>query len=95
MYIIPLIRCNRAIVATFIYPNHPIIAISISEIISVIAPILNPNTLKKINGLILTIIYAPTFSHAIFNIYKNDNINKNKTELLLLIIFIFTNLIIY
>ena len=47
MYLVPLVRANRAIAASLIYPSHPIQAVIISETISILAPLLDPQFLSQ------------------------------------------------
>ena len=61
----PLIRTNRALSSILIYPQHPITAIAISEMISVFGPFFSPNIYNKIILLTTTIIYYPTFTNSI------------------------------
>ena len=42
MQLIPLLRVNRALASVMICPDHPVKAIAISEVVSVIGPFLNP-----------------------------------------------------
>ena len=51
MYLVPLIRANRAIAASLIFPENPLPAIAASEVISVIGPILK--SILNIFNLIL------------------------------------------
>ena len=48
MYLVPLIRANRAIAASLIFPENPLPAIAVSEVISVIGPILKPDLFPRI-----------------------------------------------
>lgn len=97
MYLIPLIRANRAIAASFICPTHPIQAILVSETISICAPLLDPQFFSKILGLILAIKYNPTFANTMINQYKKINLIYNQGEICCLLLFnlllVFNNLI--
>lgn len=66
MYLVPLIRTNRAIAASLIYPEHPIQAIEISEVISVFGPFFNPNMYNKIIGIMFAIMYICPIIQVIF-----------------------------
>ncbi len=88
MYLTPLIRSSRAISACLIYPNHPVTAIAISETISVLGPLLNPQHLSKIIATTMAIIYAPSYAY-----YYIKQINKvatiyNNIEIICLWVFI-------
>ena len=88
MYLVPLIRANRAIAASLIYPEHPIQAIAISELSSVIIPILNPDLFPRILGTIIAAMYQPYFAHYyIKKYYKLNNIH-NEAEIFILLLFI-------
>lgn len=73
MKLYPIIRTTRAISACLIYPEHPLQAIAISEIISSIGPIFNPNIYNKTIALIIAFMYAPKFSY-----YFIDEINNKE-----------------
>ena len=63
MYLVPLIRANRAIAASLIFPENPLPAIAVSEVISVIGPILKPDLFPRILGTIMAMIYQPYFAN--------------------------------
>ena len=86
----PFIRMNRAIASCLIYPEHPIQAIAISETISVIGPLLNPNNYIRILSCLLTLSYCPDYAGHIFEIYNKPFIKYNQAEICLLLIFILT-----
>lgn len=88
--LLPFIRFNRALASTLIYPEHPIKAIAISESISVIGPLLNPNMYKKIIGLMLAMMYMPNFASAIINIHNKNKIIYYQSEICPLMLFILT-----
>ena len=62
MYILPLVRTNRAIAASLLYPENPVQAIAISEIISVFVPLLNTRIYTKMLGITIAMMYNPTFA---------------------------------
>ena len=86
----PLIRINRAIASCIIYPDHPIKAIAISEIVSVVGPLLNPKNYLRILSFLLTVSNNPHFAGHIFEIYNKPFIKYNQAEIILLLIFILT-----
>ena len=85
MYLVPLIRTNRAIAASLIYPEHPIQAIAISEVISVLGPFLNPNMYNKIIGIMFAIMYMPNYSSYFLNYYYKQNLLYDQAELFVFI----------
>tara|TARA_B100000902_G_scaffold397269_1_gene460502 strand:- start:10486 stop:10779 length:294 start_codon:yes stop_codon:yes gene_type:complete len=88
MFLIPLIRSTRAISASLIYPEHPVHAIAISEIVSVIGPILNPQLLPKILGTMYAIILNPTFAYYYLQKYNDINNMHNQAEICTGLLFI-------
>ena len=79
MYIIPLIRTSRCIVACTILQSNPLLAISSSEIISYGLPFIYNEPLYSISNSMLFLIY-----YFIFNESAKDIIDKylNKYSLL-------------
>ena len=90
MYLAPLIRANRAIAASLLYPSHPIQAIAISEIASVIIPVLNPEMLPRIIGTMFAIMYHPTFAHYYVKKFHELNTIHNQAEICTLLLFVLT-----
>ena len=90
MYLTPLIRANRAISASLLYPSHPIQAIAISEIASVIIPVLNPKMLPRIIGTMFAIMYHPNFAHYYIKKYHEINTIHNQAEICTLLLFVLT-----
>ena len=97
MYLVPLVRANRAIAASLIYPSHPIQAVIVSETISIFAPLLDPQFFSKILGLILAYKYNPTFATLMSQQYLKINLTYNQAEICCLLLFnlllLFNNLI--
>lgn len=87
MYLIPLIRINRAVASTLILPNEPLKAIAVSEIISIFSPIINPFMYKKILTLTISLMYMPNYSYFILNNYKKKNLKYNQPEICFLLLF--------
>lgn len=73
MHLHPIIRSSRAISACLIYPQDPLTAISVSETISLIGPLFNPNFYSKIASLTAVFMYCPKLSY-----YLLENFNKIK-----------------
>ena len=90
MYLIPLLRLNKAISTSL--PAHPIQAIAAAEIITVLGPFNSSEMYKKIFTLFMTIIYAPQFVNYIINNYYNKLYYQTQTYFLL---FFILNLKIY
>ena len=86
----PFIRLNRAIAAILINPSQPIQSIAISETISVVGPLLNPNLYPKIFATLLTMSYFPHFASSILKLHNNKYTIYNQTEICLLLLFIIT-----
>ena len=93
MYIKPLLRVNRAISASLLFPEHYLQAIATSEIVSVIVPFLNPELYSKILALSIILMYNPSFVW--FYIKNNENIERKyyDAELCFSFFFIVTILI--
>ncbi len=70
MYLIPLLRLNKAISTAL--PTHPIQAIAAAEIITFLGPFNSSEMYKKIFTLFMTIIYAPQFVNYIITNYNED-----------------------
>ena len=90
MLLIPLIRSSRAISACLIYPEHPVQAIAISEVISVIGPMLNPELLPKIIGTMYAIMFDPRFAYYYIKTYHDINTIYNQAEICTALLFIAT-----
>ena len=63
MYLYPLIRINRALAATLIYSEHPVEAIAISEVISVVGQFFNPMIYRNLIGTISNLHIKCCFLH--------------------------------
>lgn len=90
MQLVPLIRANRAIAASLIYPQHPVQAIAISEIISLVGPVLNPKLFPRILGTMLALMYSPYFAYYFLKRYNEVNTIYHQTEICCLLLFIVT-----
>jgi len=90
MYLTPLIRTNRAIAASLIYPDHPVQAIAISELSSVIIPVLNPKLFPRILGTVIAMMYQPNFAHYYIKKYHELNTIHNQAEICTLLLFVLT-----
>lgn len=90
MLLIPLIRSSRAVSACLIYPEHPIQAIAVSEFVSVIGPMLNPQILTKVIGTIYALAFNPSFAHYYIKTYHDRNTIHNQAEICTTLLFIAT-----
>ena len=93
MYLIPLVRTNRALAASLMYPENPILAVAASELVSVIVPLLNPKKYSKIMAHIIALIYNPNFASSILESYQNSDIIYYKSEICFLLLFCITLII--
>ena len=88
MYLVPLIRANRAIAASLIFPENPLHVIAVSEVISVIGPILKPDLFPRILGTIMAMMYHPYFANYYIQKYHDLNNLHNQAEICSLLLFI-------
>lgn len=89
MYLIPLVRSGRAISSCLLFPDNPIQAIAVSELISYIGPFVNFNPFNiNIIGFTMYLIFDPDYAQDLIQIYKNEHILYYKLELILLTIFL-------
>ena len=93
MYIVPLLRINRALAATLICPEDPIKAVAVSEIVSVIGPMLNPKIFSRIIAYTVAFMYQPMYASAIIDIYKKNDYIYYQAELCCLLLFVISLLI--
>ena len=93
MYLIPLIRASRIVVACSFFPEHPLISVASTEIISYAVPIINNSSIKNAsNNLILFLFYFYLYNDSAvqtINKYKNKYIINYKLELILIWVFLF------
>lgn len=88
MYLVPLIRANRAIAASLIFPENLLAAIAVSEVISVIGPILKPDLFPRILGTIMAMMYQPYYANYYIKKYHELNNIHNKAEICCLLLFV-------
>ncbi len=88
MYLVPLIRANRAIAASLIFPENPLPAIAVSEVISVVGPILKPDLFPRILGTIMAMMYQPYYANYYIKKYHELNNIHNKAEICCLLLFV-------
>ena len=85
MYLIPLVRLNRAITSCYILPLDPFQCIAISEFISVFLPLLNDKIFAKMFGYTKSIAYSPIFILDFLKTYENSEKFYYKNEVSFLI----------
>jgi hypothetical protein len=83
-----LLRMNRAMIITTLCPEHKVVAIAGSEIISLIGPYINPRTSTDVLGLAFAILYTPDYTKYFFDFYTKKNIVYLQTEILTTFLFI-------
>lgn len=90
--IISSVRITRAISVYTLLPNHPLIAITMSEIISYTIPFIYNSPINALNDMILFIFYKFYYNKSSLSIidkYKKEYYNYYLCELLLITIFLF------
>tara|TARA_B100000424_G_C22929590_1_gene494536 strand:- start:1851 stop:2141 length:291 start_codon:yes stop_codon:yes gene_type:complete len=95
MYLIPIVRANRAIAFSLLYPQHPLQAIATSEVISVFGPLLNPKMYTKIIALTIAIMYNPNFCSFFIQNYQKTQNYYYQAEICSSLLFILTLAIQY
>jgi hypothetical protein len=95
MYLIPLVRSNRAIAASLLYPQHPLQAIAVSEIISVFGPLLDNKMYTKIMCLTIAMMYNPKFCSFFIENYQKTQNYYYQAEICTSLLFILTLIIQY
>lgn len=90
--IVPLIRTTRAVSACTLFPNHPIIAIATSEVISYIIPFINNSPLYAFNNMILFMFYMVYYNETaneIINKFLTKDLNYYMAEFITISIYLF------
>ena len=85
MYLIPLVRLNRAITSCYILPLDPIKSIAISEFISVFLPLFDDRIFAKMFGFTKSFVYSPIFLIEFLKTYENSEKFYYNSELSFLI----------
>ena len=88
MHLHPIIRSSRAISACLIYPQDPLTAISVSETISLIGPLFNPNFYSKIASLTSAFMYCPKLSYYFLDSFNKTNNLYYQSEICMSLFFI-------
>ena len=84
MFLIPLVRLNRAITSCYILPLEPIKSIALSELISVLIPLFDNRIFAKMFGHIKAILYSPNFTLQFIKSYEKSEIYYYNSELIFL-----------
>ena len=84
------IRIGRAVSASLLFATHEISAIAVSEVVSVLAPVLNPQFLERVLGAIVAMMYAPRFSHEIVSKLSYDTKKYQQAEICTMLLFFLT-----
>lgn len=89
MYLIPIIRCSRAITACTLFPSHPIEAITTSEIISYTYPFIT-NSYMSYDILLFMFyyFYDNEYSLQLIREYKEKDILYYQTEICGLLLYL-------
>ena len=83
-----LLRMNRAMILTTLFPENQISAIAGSEIVSLIGPYINPKTSSNALGLTFAILYIPDYSSYFLDLYTKKNLIYLQSEILVTFLFI-------
>ena len=84
-----LLRMNRAMILSSLFPENQVGTIAGSEIISLIGPYINPKTSSDALGFAFAILYTPDFSSYFLDLYTKKNLIYLQTEILVTFLFIF------
>lgn len=89
MYLIPLVRINRAVSCCLLFPHHPFEALASTEIISYIGPFINYPPFN-VNLICFTIylLYDRSYTNEIIKLYLDKNLFLYQLEYVLLSLFI-------
>ena len=89
MYIIPVIRTTRALSACTLLPNNPLLAITLSEVLSVVCPFIkNSNQNIDIIFFLFYFYYDREYGFNIMNYFKTKDIIYYNYELLTSLLFL-------
>ena len=92
MYLIPVVRTCRAITACTILPDNPLLAITISEVISYTIPFINNSPIYAINNILLFIFYYFYYTESaieLMNNYEKKYIIQYNFESITILIYLF------
>ena len=90
--LIPLIRTTRAVSACTLFPNHPVIAIATSEVISYTIPFISNSPLYAFNNMILFMFYIVYYNESandVINKFLIKDFNYYLSELIIISIYLF------
>ena len=86
--IYPLLRIGRVGMSLLIYPENPLAAAALTEVISTTVPLINPFRFSNNIATLLAIMYYAQFSSEIINIRINKDKYYHGIELLLIILWL-------
>lgn len=88
MYYYPLIRVGRMCSSVAIYPQNPLLAVSISEVLSVGLPLLNNKNYSIIIAVVMAFFYNPYMTF-VYLIEKEKVLSiYNQMEIYSILIFL-------
>jgi len=89
MYLIPIIRSSRAVAACTLMPSHPVEAIAVSEIISLVLPFIKNSTMNT-DILIFMFYFFTDTDHALQLIeqYKQKDLLYYQSEICCLLLYL-------
>ena len=91
MYLIPLIRTSRAIAACSFFPDHPIVAISSSEILSYCVPFIYNSPNNALKDMIFFLFYFYLYNDCakqLINKFKNKYILFYEIEAICILLYL-------
>ena len=89
----PAIRVQRAMASSLLFPNHPIEAVAITEIVGTILPLLNPPVYKQLIGYVYWLICTPLYTINHIYLYERpQSLKYYYTELIGLLLLIIYNI---
>jgi hypothetical protein len=82
MYLVPLIRSSRALTSTILYPENPLLAVTLSETLSVVIPYIN----FELKHPMLVFRLISSYDNFMYMMYEEDKEKYYKIELLCLLV---------
>lgn len=82
MYLVPLIRSSRALTSTLLCPENPLLAITLSESLSVVIPYIN----FELKHPMLVFTLLSSYDNFMYMMYLEDKEKYYKIELLCLLV---------
>tara|TARA_Y100000389_G_C17228704_1_gene397030 strand:- start:180 stop:461 length:282 start_codon:yes stop_codon:yes gene_type:complete len=82
MYLVPLIRSSRALTSTLLYSENPLLAITLSETLSVVIPYIN----FELKHPMLVFRLISSYDNFMYMMYLEDKEKYYKIELFCLLV---------